>query len=272
MKKGHSEKRDFNTEIPPNTNIGQHFVINENTLMQIVELLPKDSSVLEIGAGNGNLTEKLVKKVNKIIAVEIDERFRHILNNLKHINHNFEVIIGNALKIKFNDYPNFWVVGNIPYHITEPLIERLITSKIKGAILMVGKSFASDVTGKEINGKLSIMAKTFFEIKLIANVSKSNFMPKPRTDSAIIKFTPKKNEDFLNNKKQYLLRRLFLTAKHNPLVKNSLVEGLIKFNIRQMTKNEARAEISKLNLPENILRKPFEQLNNEEYRILYYTL
>jgi 16S rRNA (adenine1518-N6/adenine1519-N6)-dimethyltransferase len=254
------------TKITANTKIGQHFLKNEGLLSLIVDQIPYDSKVLEIGAGPGQLTEKLAQRVTEVHAVEIDTKFMPILEKLEKKYQNLNVIFGNVLKLDFGEYKNCWIVGNLPYHIIEPLISKIIRVPITGAIFLVGKTFAN------LNkfGKLSLEVNTFFESKLLAKVSKDNFYPKPRTESAILMFKPLGEEIYKNDKKMFLIRQLFLTSGKSPLLKNVLMNSLVNFN--KSTKNEARAMVAEYKLSETMLNKSFEQLNNEEYLKLYKVL
>ncbi len=255
------------------TDIGQHFIINNHTLQLITNQIPPDNTVIEIGAGLGQLTEKLAPLTQKVVAIEIDERFKDRLGSIQKRHSNVEVVIGNALKVNFNLYPKSWVVGNIPYHITEPLFNKMIKTDLKGIVFLVGNSFAQEAMAidKDMSrfGKLSMLVITFFKPTLIATVGKENFEPKPRTESAILKLIPLQFKDYQQNKNLFLMRQFFLTASKSPLVKNVLRESLIRFESLSMTKNEARNLVAAYGLPEAILSKPFEQLNNKEYRILY---
>jgi 16S rRNA (adenine1518-N6/adenine1519-N6)-dimethyltransferase len=262
------------TKITANTSIGQHFLKNENLLSLLVDQIPYDSKVLEIGAGPGQLTERLAQRVTWVCAVEVDEKFLLILEKLEKKYQNLNVIYENVLKLDFDEYKNYWIVGNIPYHIVEPLMSKLIRTAIVGVIFLVGDSFAKEVFAIDNDfkkfGKLSLMVKTFFESKILAKVSKDNFFPKPRTESAMLMFKPLDQEIYRNNKKMFLLRQLFLTSEKGPLLKNVLMNSLVNFN--HCTKNEARAMVAEYKFSEIMLNKSFEQLNNKEYLILYKAL
>lgn len=256
------------------TDIGQHFMINGSILTVMAQQIPVGQKVvLEIGAGPGQLTERLATRAEKVVAIEIDERFREQLDEVERCHRNVEVIIDNVLKVDFNSYPDLWIVGNIPYHIIEPLMSKLIRSGLKGAVLLVGDSFAREVFATEGHefGKLSMMTAAFFKPELILAVKKENFDPKPRTESAILKLVPLEPNDFQKNQKLFLVRQLFLTANKSPLVKSVLRESLIRFGV-STTKNEARKMVENYGIPETILTKPFEQLNNKEYLSLFKSL
>lgn len=264
-----SEKR---CKLKARTDIGQHFMINTKILDLISELVPKKNKVIEIGAGLGQMTEKLAARTEKLIAVEIDERFFDRLHTVAEKNKNIEIMIGNVLKLNNNVFDDAWVVGNIPYHITEPLMSKMIKTRIKGMVLLVGSSFAKEALAIESNiddfGKLSMLVNTFYIATVVCSVGKENFDPQPRTESTIIRFVPRNDGIYREDVKMFLMKRLFMTSNHSPLIKSVLREGLIKYNDMKMTKNEARDMIASFKIPESILNKPFEQLNNNEYGVV----
>jgi 16S rRNA (adenine1518-N6/adenine1519-N6)-dimethyltransferase len=251
-------------------------MVNDDILRLTAQQVPAGSVIVEIGAGLGQLTKKLAPLAQRVLAIEIDDRFKNQLDDIQKSFSNVEIVIGNALKIDFNLYSQAWVVGNIPFHITEPLINKMAKSNLKGMVFLVGKSFAEEAMAVSQDmdkfGKLSMLVAAFFKPTLIATVGKENFEPKPRTESAILKLIPLQPIDYQRDKKLFLMRQLFLTAGKSPLVKNALRESLIRFGTLPMTKNEAKNIVMTYEIPETILIKPFEQLNNKEYRILYEAL
>ena len=126
-----------NYKIVPKTEIGQHFLTNNKVLELVVKQIPLKSKVLEIGAGPGQLTEKLAESVKCVEAVEIDRQFLPLLEAIKKKQSQVNIIIGDALDLDFKKYADFWIAGNLPYHITEPLLAKIINLPIKGAVFLV---------------------------------------------------------------------------------------------------------------------------------------
>lgn len=254
-----------------NTNIGQHFLINNQILNLIASLVPQKSDIIELGAGLGQLTEKLVKNSKNITAIEIDDRFFDSLSRLAITFPKLKVHIGDVLKFDFSYYVAPWVVGNIPYHITEPLLHKLIKQPISGCIILVGDKFAYEATTSDPEskyfGKLAFLVNTFYIPEVIKWVDKADFNPPPRTKSALIRLDPRPSTDF-EKKAFFIARQLFLTASHGPLVKNVIVGGLIKYSKSPLTKNEARQIIIDMNISDKTINSQFEQLNNSQYQEL----
>jgi len=184
-------------DFKPKKRLGQHFLIDRNIANIIISSadLKKEDTVLEIGAGRGELTEYLCKICN-VIAVEIDKNLYNILREKFQTFNNIRIIQNDILKIKFEELKvnKVKVIGNIPYYITTPLIFKLIENKeyLDICLLMVQKEIAKRIvskSGSKDYGVLSIMTQCYVEPKIIKIVSKNCFYPKPKVDSAIIKFS-----------------------------------------------------------------------------------
>lgn len=271
--------------------IGQHLLINEQVMRQVVDTIPNGYMIFEIGAGPGLLTKHLVQKAKQVVAVEIDSNFEPNLSPLEQKSKNLQVIFSNALDVLrerdfkklFSGKENLWIAGNIPYHITEPLMGRLIKLPIDGATFLIGAKFVNEISvssDSEQFGKLTLLVNTFFKVEIIGFVNKSSFNPPPRTTSAIIKLVTKSKKELLSSLNLFVISELFLSADRGILVKNQLREAIIEYKEYQkkgeakisgkplMTKNEAREIINRLKIPYEILNKALEQLNNFEFRIL----
>ncbi len=262
---------------------GQHFIVDPEAVSKLVGEIPEDAIVIEVGAGNGRLTRALANKARQVIAIEEDERFSSELQKLAKEHKNVRIVMGNALDVDFSEQDRPWIAGNIPFHITEPLMAKATRSRISGATVMVGDSFASEATGarQEKESKLGLLVRTFFHVRKVLSVDKHNFEPPPRTNATILTMTPRGEDEYASDKSRFLLRELFSTSSHGAKVKNVLMEGLIRYgqhnrvqvtesddNPRVLTKNDARGIVSKLGISSRILEKSLEQLNNDELGIL----
>lgn len=242
-------------------------------------LIPPNTTVIEPGAGTGLLTEVLAKKARRVVAIEIDENVKHYLYRLKQRQRNVEILINNVLSLdlksiilKESKYKSpIVIVSNLPYHITEPFIVK--TAPLgKRMILTVGKKFGFQATvtnpKESVFTEISLVVRSYFKVKKLFNIPKSAFTPQPSTDSVVLEFTPKKSPYNLND---FLFRKLIEGQTHGSLVKNALTEaylGYKKLTGDLLTKNQGRAFVANLKLPENILNKGFSQLTNEDVRIL----
>lgn len=314
--------------IHPNENLGQHFLVDQISIDLLAQSVDPGNTVIEIGAGVGQLTEALAQRAIKVISVEIDRRYEPVLTQITRQYPNVEVIFKDALTLKFESFipkrkegAGLQIVASLPFHITEPFLHKIAGLPIESATLAVGKRLAYAIQAPNEEsaafGRLTLLAQTFFETDIIAEIEKKKFFPIPRTDSTIIKLIPKEEHEFRSSKRDFLLRRLFVIGKRSPLVKNALKEGLIEFaqvsemgtlskrehnhrvrkavktDLKRMTRgynhsgskrletqksreieeklltqNQARARIEKMGIPDSILDKPFQQLDNNELGIL----
>jgi len=191
---------------------GQNFIIDENIIKNIISKsdIDKDTLVIEIGPGAGSLTYGLAKTAKNVICYEIDTTLEEILKeNLKEFD-NIDVFYKDFLKanveedLKKYDYKKLYVVANLPYYITTPIIMKLIEDKIDvdKIVVMVQKEVGDRfkaVPGSKDYSSLSIFLKYYFEINKIMDVSKNVFLPKPNVDSIVVAFTKQKSKFHVNN-------------------------------------------------------------------------
>ena len=170
---------------------GQNFLVDREVLSRIAdyaELNPADS-ILEIGAGTGNLTEVLSHRAGKVYAVEVD---RGLAVGLKGRFANVVVIEGNALKVELPDYNK--VVSNLPYQISSKITYRLLSKPFDLAILMYQREFAKrliSVPGTEGYGRLSMVTGHYARAEILESVSRTAFRPNPQVGSAIVRLRPR---------------------------------------------------------------------------------
>jgi 16S rRNA (adenine1518-N6/adenine1519-N6)-dimethyltransferase len=204
--------------IKPNKRLGQNFLTDKNIQRKIIDCLhlkPSDI-VLEIGAGRGELTGLIAQKANKIYALEIDPNLYTVLKNNLQDYSNIEIIKQDILKFNLRKYfsgikrrinpvrdianltdnaivsNGVKVVGNIPYYISSPIIERLIKfrDKIDVIFITVQKEFAKRMTavpGSKLYSAFSCFVQYYFEPKIILNIKKTCFFPAPKVDSSLVR-------------------------------------------------------------------------------------
>lgn len=221
--------------IQANKKLGQHFLKNKAKLRKIVDALElKDGDVvIEIGPGRGALTEEIVNKfislkVNrfKLIAIEKDGNLAENLRNSMEIHgDSVEIIEGDALKIlpqltyKLTNLKTYKLVGNIPYYITGYLFRILgeLEARPELIVLLIQKEVAERVCAKSSRfrqarlpdgqgfggqTKMNLLAASvqfWAEPKIIGYVSRKDFFPPPKVESAIIKLTTYNQQPITNN-------------------------------------------------------------------------
>ena len=218
--------------------LGQNFLVDRNILEKIVNIIEiKDKTILEVGPGTGNLTSFILKnKPKKIIAIEKDKYLASNLNNI--CNEQLTVINEDILNINENKISNekILVYGNLPYNIsTEILCKWILNLKddfwFENLILMFQKEVADRIIANYDNsnyGRLSILANWKLIVKKICDIKPSSFSPKPKIDSSLLLFTPKKNFYKINNPKNLeKITRIFFNNRRKMIKKpfNQIFNG-----------------------------------------------
>lgn len=223
--------------------LDQFFLTNANVIERMVNELQieKKDVVLEIGPGSGILTQELVNKDGKIIAIEIDRKF---VADLKKIHGKLQIIFDDALKvlkenrIKFNK-----IVGSLPSSIVEPLTHVLVKIDFEKAVFLMPLKFAH----KLINHSYFL---TYFNVEISEEVFRKSFIPVPKTNWALVKITRKSNALLANDEERFLHQYVY---EHPDAKKeNALKEGLIKYykaHNKSLTKKEAKKIIATKNPP-----------------------
>ena len=200
--------------------LGQNFLIDQNVINKIVNILElKDRNILEVGPGTGNLTEAILKKKpKKVIVIEKDNNLAELMKNK--FKERIKVINQDILKTNENSLSNqiLTVFGNLPYNIsTEILINWILNIKERiwfdFLILMFQKEVADRIVSNfdsKSYGRLTIMANWRLKIKKICDVKPVSFQPRPKIESSILFFQPKKNFiKFKNPKNLEKVTRIF---------------------------------------------------------------
>ncbi len=189
--------------------LGQHFLRSERALSKIVESGEIESKdlVLEIGPGQGALTEKLLPLAKKVIAVEkddelykeLEEKFKKeiSLGKLKLVHGDILEFDTKDEELKKSDYK---IIANIPYNITGAILKKFLSSpnQPKLMVLLVQKEVAKRITSKDKESLLSLSVKVYGEPFYIEKVLAGSFIPRPKVDSAII-LIDKISKDFFKN-------------------------------------------------------------------------
>lgn len=241
-----------------NKELGQNYLIDQDISRKIVDLLDINNkdNVLEIGAGFAALSVFLFDKPYKTLTLnEIDPRAIEFLDDLVERRKRTYVINKSALKIDASTYTK--VIGNLPYYITNDLLEHYLTKcNANKYVFMVQKEVINRLIAKENTedyGPLAILINYIGEFKKECDVSKESFSPKPHIASTVFSIVKKNNGNI--NKYQYLqfLKRMFLHRRKT--IYNNL-------SLYLMNKDKAKTILDKLGV--SILTRP-EQINADLY-------
>ena len=221
----------------PKKSLGQNFLIDKNIINKIIKIgnIEKNKTVLEIGPGYGNLTRSIASmNPNKVFAIEKDKKLTSFLKeNFKSFN-KIEIVnddIFNIIKNK-NLEQNIIVFGNLPYNISTQILASLILLEkwppwYEILIFMFQKEVADRILAKKNTrdfGRLSILCNWRLNIKKHFNVSKNCFYPKPKINSTVLSFKPKKNNEFniKNPKNLEKVTRALFSNRRKMINKNFL--------------------------------------------------
>lgn len=211
---------------------GQNFLMDKNILDKISSsICPSENDlIIEIGPGSGNLTKKLKEYKANLVCFEIDKTLDKYLNLLvdaktKIVYEDFMNVNLDEFVKKYN-YENIYVIGNIPYYITTPIIEKITFSniRVKSLLLMVQKEVAdrlSSTNGNREYGYITVLLNAFYDINKLFNVNKNSFYPVPNVDSAIIKLDSKECNILNFEKFNRLIKNAFRFKRKT--LKNNLI-------------------------------------------------
>jgi 16S rRNA (adenine1518-N6/adenine1519-N6)-dimethyltransferase len=179
---------------------GQHFLNNELIAEEIVSFadIKKNETVLEIGPGKGILTSILLKRANKVIAVEIDDTLVKYLKKRFSKTQNLSLIHEDFLKFKLpNLTGKIKVIGNLPYNIGVRIIKFMTNHKdgFSKIIFMLQKEVAERLAaspGIKEYGSLSIFTQLHYDLEILMHISPESFSPPPKVFSTLVKMQPKK--------------------------------------------------------------------------------
>jgi 16S rRNA (adenine1518-N6/adenine1519-N6)-dimethyltransferase len=187
--------------------LGQHFLTRKSTLDRIASAAcgaggERTPLVIEIGAGRGALTESLLERAEKVVAIELDpvlghylrQKFRDALDAGRLV-----LVESDILKTDLGAWGPAVIAGNLPYYITSPILERLFKSrgKWKLAVILVQAEVAARIVaepGRRDYGYLSVMVQAQAHAERLLEVPRAAFRPPPKVDSAVVRLEPQDPE------------------------------------------------------------------------------
>ncbi len=176
---------------------GQNFLIDRNIATKIVENVPLNSNVFEVGCGAGALSKLILERGQKLYGIEIDKKVYQFLKKFFNFE-NFIIFHKDFLKFDLSviKEKELFFLSNLPYSISGEAIKKFIEEeKLKNGIIMVQKEFADRMLAEPNNegyGLLSIISYFYLKIEKLFYVSKNCFFPVPEVDSIVISISKKK--------------------------------------------------------------------------------
>ena len=271
-------------KIQANKSLGQNFLIDDCVIEKIIESsnIEKEDLIIEIGPGLGVLTERLLKKSNNVVVIELDKKMIEILQNRFCLNRNLEIINDDVLKVDLEkliknkkeqtNINKVKIVANLPYYSSTPIIMKLLENRleISEIIVMVQKEVAQRLgaeTGKREAGAITYAVEYYAQATPIIDVPKESFIPSPKVESQVIKLEVRQNpkievedEKLLFNiiQKSFMQRRKTLS---NALINNKILDS--KEKVEKMFKT---LEIPSNVRGENLTLEEFGKIANYVYK------
>lgn len=228
---------------------GQNFLNDHNIIFNIVDKtnIKLNSLVIEIGPGSGILTHELSKHAKYVLSYEIDNQLEEILDENLRDCHNVDIIFDDFLvrdiknDIKKYQYDYIYVVANIPYYITTPILSKLVNSGISFSAITimiqkeVGERFCAK-PGTRNYSSITVFLNYYFNIHKLFDVSRNCFTPKPNVDSVVISLVKK------DDRYELLNEELFFT----------LIRDAFKYKRKNLRNNLKKYDLKKI---EDVLKK-----------------
>jgi len=220
--------------------LGQRILKDRETLQFIADScdLTPETTVLEIGAGIGNLTEQLASRAKKVVAVELDEQYRIFHLRLLIHHQNIDFIYHNITDMNLGEIPalkearDLVIAGNIPFYITTPLIMKILEgdTTFRRMVLMVQKEVAmrlAALSGHRSTSAITLKVHYFSNATILRIVPRHNFHPAPKVDSAIILFTPRRETTFDPETRRQFFKLLDAAfSQRRKIILNSLMSAM----------------------------------------------
>lgn len=235
--------------------LGQHFLVSEKALDRIAAAACGTGVplVVEVGPGKGALTAKLLPLAGKLVALEIDPELvayqRARFGDQPH----FEIHQQDAVQADFSAWPGAVVVGNLPYYVATPIIERVVRTMpaVPRAIFLIQREVAERITavpGSRAYGYLSTLLQFMAETRLLFRVAPGCFQPPPQVDSAVIELRPREQRVAVSDAEDFI--RFLALSFHlkRKTLRNNLSERFSKTVLDQLPASSRRAE--QMTLPE----------------------
>jgi len=178
--------------------LGQHFLLRGSVLERIARATCPDPEplVIEIGPGRGALTDHLLPRAARLVAIEIDPYLAGHLAQRFAGDSRVQLVAADALRTDLSQWGPAAIAGNLPYYVATPIMEHVLQlgPALRHAVFLLQKEVAERAAappGSRAYGYLSIATQLFAEVELLFEVKPAAFHPPPKVDSAVIRLTPR---------------------------------------------------------------------------------
>jgi 16S rRNA (adenine1518-N6/adenine1519-N6)-dimethyltransferase len=259
---------DYGFSLRPLRRLGQNFLIDNAVRDLILDSADLDRSdiVLEVGAGRGFLTEGLIARAGKVIAIEKDPRFVSFLKHKYRGSRRLRIIEGDVLKTKLPRFNK--VVCTPPYYISSRLVLLLISKTFRRAVLTLQKEFAQRLAAKPCSpdyGRISVMVQHKSSVELAGLIGRNAFRPVPEVDSAVVVIRKKRPEVPVKSERLFgdMVRFMFTQRKRK-------AKRVLRSYLESIGCGELTNQLGFLLRDERVFQlkvSDFERLSNEVFKM-----
>jgi 16S rRNA (adenine1518-N6/adenine1519-N6)-dimethyltransferase len=228
--------------------LGQHFLIRKSISERIAAAAcpTSEATVVEVGPGKGALTEHLLARSARVIAIEVDQVLVHYLQRKFRDEPRLTILNSDVLKVDLAQWGPVTIAGNLPYYITSPIFERVLSigSLLQNAVFMVQKEVAQRVAaspGTRDYGYLTVQTRLMGEPKLLFDVPPSAFHPPPKVDSSVVQLLPRR-EPLVTDPAAFLDFASLCFRHKRKTLRNNLLEKYDKELVDSLAEAGKRAE------------------------------
>lgn len=186
---------------PVRKSLGQHFLTDPRILARIADAvaIAPGETVVEIGPGRGSLTEALLARASRVVAVEIDRKLAELLREKYAGEPRLTIVEADVLQVSFGEIAGgaYALAGNVPYYITTPILfQALRPPRASRSVFLVQREVAARMAalpGADDYGALSVNIQALADVELLFRIPSGAFTPPPRVDSAVVRVTPRES-------------------------------------------------------------------------------
>ncbi len=249
----------------PTKGLGQNFLIDQDVINKIVSSAGVNSKVgvIEIGPGLGALTHTLINSAGRVFAIEIDDKLWGYLDDEFGFRDTFHLVKGDVLKVDLKsicyelhrEYDDIYVVANLPYHITTPIIMKFLEEGIPVSklVVMVQKEVAlrmSAEPGNKDYGALTVSLSSFADVNILFDIKPSSFIPRPKVVSSVVEIVIRPEKNLSDDERDFFMklvragfhaRRKKLVNSASPVLgisKEKIIEALVKIGKEENVRAE----------------------------------
>ncbi|MBZ5576694.1 MAG: 16S rRNA (adenine(1518)-N(6)/adenine(1519)-N(6))-dimethyltransferase RsmA [Acidobacteriia bacterium] len=227
--------------------LGQHFLVKGAILERIAAAAcpSRENLVIEIGPGRGALTERLLQRADRVVAVEVDPYLVAHLRARFAGDPRLQVVHADVLEAGLAQWGRAPVVGNLPYYITSPILEMTAALDLPRAVFLIQKEVADRLVarpGTRDYGFLTVRMAVFAETRLCFQVKPSAFHPPPKVDSAVVLLQPRRLDLDIADPTRFLEFVGHCFRHKRKTLRNNLAEVYGKDRVEAWPEGKLRAE------------------------------